>query len=62
VRAGLGAAALLPANMGTGLIAVHDQTILPALPDVTLGLLRRPSTAGDPLVDAVEAVLRGITP
>jgi DNA-binding transcriptional LysR family regulator len=62
VRAGLGAAALLPANIGTDAIAVHDQTLLPALPDVTLGLLRHPSTAGDPLIDAVEAVLRGITP
>jgi DNA-binding transcriptional LysR family regulator len=61
VRAGLGVAALLPANIDTGLTTVDDPAVLPALPDVTLGLVRHSGTAGDPLVDAVEAVLRGIT-
>jgi DNA-binding transcriptional LysR family regulator len=60
VRAGLGAAALLPANIDPGMIAVADPAVLPVLPDVTLGLVRLSSTDGDPLVDAVEAVLRGI--
>ncbi|WP_328940588.1 LysR family transcriptional regulator [Streptomyces sp. NBC_00250] len=54
VRAGLGAAALLPATVEPG-TAVHG---LPALPDVELGLIRRPGTEGDTLVDAVEAVLK----
>jgi hypothetical protein len=31
---------------------------LPDLPDVELGLVRRPGTEGDPLVDAVESLLR----
>lgn len=61
VRAGLGVAALLPANIDTGITTIDDPTVLPALPDVTLGLVRHSSTAGDPLVDAVEAVLRSIT-
>ncbi|GIH06097.1 LysR family transcriptional regulator [Rhizocola hellebori] len=54
VRAGLGVAALLPANLDPGMAAAG----LPGLPDVELGLVRRPDTQGDPLVDAVEAVLR----
>lgn len=57
VRAGLGAAALLPANLEPG-TATHG---LPPLPDVELGLIRRPGTDGDPLVDAVERVLRRLT-
>nr|WP_042177550.1 LysR family transcriptional regulator [Kibdelosporangium sp. MJ126-NF4]CEL12675.1 Transcriptional regulator, LysR family [Kibdelosporangium sp. MJ126-NF4]CTQ93539.1 Transcriptional regulator, LysR family [Kibdelosporangium sp. MJ126-NF4] len=58
VRAGLGVAALMPSNVETGM-AVTDA--LPALPDVTLGLVRRADTVGNPLVDAVEAVLRTLT-
>jgi DNA-binding transcriptional LysR family regulator len=54
VRAGLGVAALLPATADPG-TAVEG---LPDLPDVELGLVRRPGTEGDPLVDAVEGVLR----
>jgi len=54
VRAGLGVAALLPANIDPGTTAAG----LPDLPDVELGLVRRSGTEGDPLVDAVEAVLR----
>lgn len=57
VRAGLGVAALLPANLEPAM-APHDPHALPPLPDVELGLARHPRTAGDPLVDAVETALR----
>ncbi|MEY9931153.1 hypothetical protein ABH926_005800 [Catenulispora sp. GP43] len=40
--------------------AVDDAALLPVLPDVVLGLVRHSRTAGDPLIDAVEAVLRGV--
>ncbi|MEY9893748.1 DNA-binding transcriptional LysR family regulator [Catenulispora sp. MAP5-51] len=60
VRAGLGAAALLPANIEAGMSAVDDAALLPVLPDVVLGLVRHSRTVGDPLIDAVEAVLRGV--
>ncbi|MEU6900324.1 LysR family transcriptional regulator [Streptomyces virginiae] len=55
VRAGLGAAALLPACVEHGTAAYGG---LPELPDVELGLIRRAGTEGDPLIDAVEDVLR----
>ncbi|MFI5689104.1 LysR family transcriptional regulator [Streptomyces sp. NPDC051636] len=54
VRAGLGVAALLPANVEPGTTARG----LPELPHVELGLVRRPGTDGNPLIDAVEEVLR----
>ncbi|TDE30911.1 LysR family transcriptional regulator [Nonomuraea mesophila] len=57
VRAGLGVAALMPANLEPGM-ACHDAESLPALPDVELGLARHPRTEGDPLTDAVESALR----
>ncbi|WP_433538219.1 LysR family transcriptional regulator [Micromonospora sp. CA-249363] len=57
VRAGLGVAALLPANLEPGMSA-HVAHALPALPDVEFGLARHPATDGDPLLDAVEAALR----
>ncbi|MFC9622782.1 LysR family transcriptional regulator [Streptomyces sp. NPDC056930] len=57
VRAGLGAAALLPATIEPGTTARG----LPQLPDAELGLVRRPGTEGDPLVDAVEDVLKRLT-
>ncbi|GAA3150328.1 LysR substrate-binding domain-containing protein [Planomonospora alba] len=57
LRAGLGVAALLPANLEPAM-ACHDAAALPALPDVELGLARRPGTEGDALVDAVETALR----
>jgi hypothetical protein len=41
-------------------IAVDDTSVLPAMPDVELGLVRRSSSDGDPHVDAVEAVLRRV--
>jgi DNA-binding transcriptional LysR family regulator len=58
VRAGLGAAALLPANLDAGLCT--GATGLPALPEVELGLARRPGTEGIPLLDSVETLLRSL--
>ncbi|MFI6504755.1 LysR family transcriptional regulator [Nonomuraea typhae] len=57
LRAGLGVAALMPANIEPAM-ACHDASALPALPDVELGLARRPGTEGDALIDAVETALR----
>ncbi|MFT2016594.1 LysR family transcriptional regulator [Streptomyces sp. 796.1] len=57
VRAGLGVAALLPANLDPAM-ARHDAHALPTLPDVELGLARHPRSLGDPLIDAVETALR----
>lgn len=57
VRAGLGIAALMPANLEPAM-ACHDADALPTLPDVELGLARHPRTEGDPLIDAVETALR----
>jgi DNA-binding transcriptional LysR family regulator len=57
VRAGLGVAALMPANLEPSM-ACHDAEVLPTLPDVELGLARHPRTEGDPLIDAVETALR----
>ncbi|SCK46615.1 DNA-binding transcriptional regulator, LysR family [Streptomyces sp. WMMB 714] len=57
VRAGLGVAALMPANVEPAM-ACHDAGALPALPDVELALARHPRTEGDLLVDAVETALR----
>ncbi|MFI7522907.1 LysR family transcriptional regulator [Micromonospora globbae] len=57
LRAGLGVAALMPANLEPAM-ACHDADALPRLPDVELGLARHPRTDGDPLVDAVETALR----
>ncbi|MQY11176.1 HTH-type transcriptional regulator YofA [Streptomyces sp. RB5] len=57
VRAGLGAAALMPVNLSPA-TASPAASALPALPDVEFGLARHPRAGGDLLVDAVEAVLR----
>ena len=57
VRAGLGIAALMPANLEPAM-ACHNADALPPLPDVELGLARHPRTEGDPLIDAVETALR----
>ncbi|WP_436759739.1 LysR family transcriptional regulator [Streptosporangium sp. V21-05] len=57
LRAGLGVAALLPANLEPAM-ACHDVAALPPLPDVELGLARHHGTEGDALVDAVETALR----
>ncbi len=58
VRAGLGVAAILPATVGPGLAIVGPKEGLPALADVEVGLVRRPGTEGDALVDAVEGLMR----
>jgi DNA-binding transcriptional LysR family regulator len=57
LRAGLGVAALMPANLEPAM-ACHDPEALPVLPDIELGLARHPRSEGDPLVDAVETALR----
>jgi DNA-binding transcriptional LysR family regulator len=57
VRAGLGVTALMPANLEP-VMACHNTSALPTLPDVEFGLVRRPRTEGDPLTDAVETALR----
>ncbi|WP_433334925.1 LysR family transcriptional regulator [Spirillospora sp. CA-294931] len=57
VRAGLGVAALMPANLEP-VMAHHDADALPTLPDIELGLARHPRTEADPLIDAVETALR----
>jgi DNA-binding transcriptional LysR family regulator len=57
VRAGLGVAALMPANLEPAM-ACHDIDALPPLPDVELALARHPRTEGDLLIDAVETALR----
>lgn len=57
VRAGLGVAALMPANLEPAM-ASRDAHVLPALPDIELGLARHPRTEGNPLIDAVETSLR----
>ncbi|MEO3756026.1 LysR family transcriptional regulator [Streptomyces sp. B6B3] len=57
LRAGLGVAALMPANLEPAM-ACHDADALPTLPDIELALTRHPRTEGDPLVDAVETALR----
>jgi DNA-binding transcriptional LysR family regulator len=57
VRAGLGVAALMPANLEPSMVC-HDAQALPILPDIELALARHPRTEGDPLTDAVETALR----
>lgn len=61
VRAGLGIAALLPANLEADMTAADNGHALPALQDVHIGLVRRPDTEGNPLIDAVEKLLRQLT-
>jgi DNA-binding transcriptional LysR family regulator len=58
VRAGLGASVMLPTAMAPGLLNASVAQLLPPLPMLEFGMARRPETAGDSLVDAVEAILR----
>ncbi|HEX7390074.1 MAG TPA: LysR substrate-binding domain-containing protein [Acidiphilium sp.] len=58
VRAGLGIAALLPSAIAPGLVSASLSRHLPPLPEVEIGLARRPESEGDMLVNAVEAMLR----
>jgi DNA-binding transcriptional LysR family regulator len=57
VRAGLGVTALLPTSMA-GMVSAPVAQRLPALPDIEIGLSRRPESEGDRLVDAVEEMLK----
>lgn len=57
VRAGLGVTALLPTSM-TGLVSAPVSQVLPVLPDIEIGLSRRPESEGNKLVDAVEEMLK----
>jgi DNA-binding transcriptional LysR family regulator len=58
VRAGLGVTALLPTSLGPGLISAPLSPYLPALPEIEIGLSRRPESEGDNLVSAVEEMLK----
>jgi len=60
MQAGLGVGALLPATVGPGLAVLGPDSGLPPLPPVEIGLVRRPGTEGDMLVDAVAALLAGL--
>jgi DNA-binding transcriptional LysR family regulator len=57
VRAGVGVTGLLPTSMA-GLVSAPLSNGLPALPDIEIGLSRRPESEGDKLVDAVEEMLK----
>lgn len=57
VRAGLGVTALLPTSMAR-LVSSPMVHVLPPLPDIEIGLSRRPESQGDKLVDAVEEMLK----
>ncbi len=61
VRAGLGVAPMLPGNLDPTWSAPVAAESLPALPSVEIGLVRRPGTEGEPLVDAVDLALRRVT-
>jgi DNA-binding transcriptional LysR family regulator len=61
VHAGLGIAALLPANLEPDMTAADNEHALPAIQDVEIGLVRRPGTEGNPLIDAVDTLLRQLT-
>lgn len=58
VRAGLGVTALLPPAWAPGLQNVQIAQQLPKLPRVEIGLARRPESEGNPLVNAVEEMLK----
>ena len=61
VRAGLGIGALLPANLEPDMTPANSEHALPAIPDVEIGLVRRPGTEGNPLVDATSSASRHMT-
>jgi DNA-binding transcriptional LysR family regulator len=58
IRAGLGVTALLPTSLGPGLVSAPLSQYLPSLPDIEIGLSRRPESEGDNLVSAVEEMLK----
>ena len=57
-RAGLGVTALLPVTMGYGIVTPALFPPLPPLPEIEIGLARRPDSENNPLTDAVEALLK----
>jgi len=58
VRAGLGVTTLLPTATAHGIISAPVSRFLPPLPDIEIGLSRRPESEGDALTSAVEAMLK----
>jgi DNA-binding transcriptional LysR family regulator len=58
VRAGLGVTTLLPTAMAQGIVSAPVSQLLPSLPDIEIGLSRRPESEGDVLTSAVEAMLK----
>lgn len=58
IRAGLGVTALLPTSLAPGLISAPLPQVLPSLPDIEIGLSRRPESEGNNLVSAVEEMLK----
>jgi DNA-binding transcriptional LysR family regulator len=58
IRAGLGVTALLPTSLAPGLISAPLSQVLPSLPDIEIGLSRRPESEGNNLVSAVEEMLK----
>jgi DNA-binding transcriptional LysR family regulator len=58
IRAGLGVTALLPTSLAPGLISAPLSQVLPSLPDIEIGLYRRPESEGNNLVSAVEEMLK----
>jgi DNA-binding transcriptional LysR family regulator len=58
VRAGLGVTTLLPTAMVQGIVSAQVSQFLPPLPDIEIGLSRRPESEGDVLTNAVEAMLK----
>ena len=58
VRAGLGVTTLLPTAMVQGIASAPVSQHLPALPEIEIGLARRPESEGDVLTNAVEGMLK----
>ncbi len=58
VRAGLGITTLLRTSIVPGIVRVPVSQHLPSLPDIEIGLARRPESEGDVLVNAVEDMLK----
>jgi DNA-binding transcriptional LysR family regulator len=58
VRAGLGVTTLLPTAMAQGIVSAPVSQFLPPLPEIEIGLSRRPESEGDVLASAVESMLK----
>lgn len=57
VQAGLGIAALMRPSLTPDMAVIDD---LPQLADIDLGLVRRAGTEGEPVLDALEGLLRNL--